>query len=211
MTQSCVIPGQRDAGESKQSKCIAEEKVLRDGTVVIHKSDCTTQAKSRFAAGQAESSSAEEKTPSLPAKGVDPLMPRAPDLPDEATKQKYAEAVANYYSYHAHGFIYRQRVFDWQLLSSKIIFVVVILLVCVGIYFAALQFHYGLRRPAVVTQESKTSAGSRQLIQPEVTTVAASLKGIQVSSPVLGVIVLTISLAFLYLYLVYVYPVTEIF
>jgi len=34
--------------------------------------------------------------------------------------------------------------------------------------------------------------------------------GLKVSSPVLGVIILVISLAFFYLYLVYVYPIGEL-
>jgi hypothetical protein len=37
-----------------------------------------------------------------------------------------------------------------------------------------------------------------------------STAGLKVSSPVLGVIILVISLAFFYLYLVYVYPISEI-
>ncbi len=45
----------------------------------------------------------------------------------------------------------------------------------------------------------------------ETTEIVASVKGIKVSSPILGVIILVISLLFFYLYLVYVYPITEIF
>lgn len=41
--------------------------------------------------------------------------------------------------------------------------------------------------------------------------VELSTSGIKVSSPVLGVIILALSLAFFYLYLVYVYPIKEIF
>ena len=44
-----------------------------------------------------------------------------------------------------------------------------------------------------------------------VTSFSASATGISVSSPVLGVIILVISLAFFYLYLVYVYPISELF
>jgi hypothetical protein len=43
------------------------------------------------------------------------------------------------------------------------------------------------------------------------TTLEASATGIKLSSPVLGVIILALSLAFFYLYLVHVYPIEEIF
>jgi len=58
---------QRNVGEPNAlPKCIAEQKVLRDGTVVIHKADCSTQAKARFADGQAESGSTKKKVLSCP-------------------------------------------------------------------------------------------------------------------------------------------------
>jgi hypothetical protein len=82
--------------------------------------------------------------------------------------------------------------YEWKHRSSIIIFVLVILLVLSGIYFAALQFHYGLG----------AKAGKAQT-----TEIDASLKGIKAKSSVLGVVVLAISMAFFYLYLVNVYPI----
>lgn len=48
-------------------------------------------------------------------------------------------------------------------------------------------------------------------LSPAVTQLEASLQGIRVSSPVLGVIILALSFLFFYLYLKYVYPINEIF
>ena len=67
-------------------------------------------------------------------------------------------------------------------------------------YFSWVQFKTGIR------EKEKTGKGDRQ----EVTELSASPKGIRISSPVLGVIILTISLLFFYLYLVYVFPIEEI-
>ena len=108
------------------------------------------------------------------------------------------EAWKNYYGYMSKGYIHRSNVFSWQLLSSIIIFCVVILLVFAGIYFAWLQFKYALG--------NKT--GTAEMLSTE---LSASMKEIKVSSPVLGVIILVISLFFFYLYLVYVYPIQDIF
>ena len=47
--------------------------------------------------------------------------------------------------------------------------------------------------------------------KPEETELSLSLREVKVRSPVLGVIILTISLAFFYLYLVHVYPIRNVF
>ena len=108
------------------------------------------------------------------------------------------KALTAYYEYRVNGYQHRQRVFAWQLLSSRIIFVMVILLVLVGIYFSWMQFRSALK------------GGSAFGERPHDTTFEASTTGFKLSSPVLGVIILALSLAFFYLYLLYVYPITDI-
>lgn len=133
---------------------------------------------------------------------LDPMLPESPNpmLSDSLTKKKYQAALQEYYNYHISGLQHRSKVFSWQLFSSKIIFVVVIILVFAGIYFAAVQFHIGLKQFKNKLQDFNDR-----------TEISASMKGIKVSSPVLGVIILVISLAFFYLYLVYVFPIEDIF
>ncbi len=128
------------------------------------------------------------------------LLPKLvnPDILDEAGVKSMQSALKGYYDYRVKGFDHRARVFEWQLLSSRMIFVLVVLIVVVGLYFSWLQFIAGLRENANPEKMS--------------TTVEASpTGGIKVSSPVLGVIILTLSLVFFYLYLVHVYPITEVF
>jgi hypothetical protein len=135
--------------------------------------------------------------------GADLAFPDPPEqgaLSSPATAQAYKEALQAYYAYREAGYEQRLGVFEWQLLSTKIIFVVVLLLVLAGIYFAAIQFHSGLRRRA-----GANPAG------PDETEVSLSLSEVKLRSPVLGVIILTISLAFFYLYLVHVYPIRNVF
>ncbi len=112
------------------------------------------------------------------------------------------EAWKSYFTYMSTGYKHRANVFSWQLVSSKIIFTIVILLVLTGIYFAWLQFKMALKK---IQQMQEKAAESL------VTELTASMKEVKVSSPVLGVIILIISLLFFYLYLMFVYPITEIF
>ena len=135
----------------------------------------------------------------------------ASELLDEEGKAAMRRALQGYYDYRSQGYEHRARVFEWQLLSSKIIFVIVITLVSIGIYFSWLQFRAGMvAQDKRQSQEDKPAdEGDQDAERDTRTTVRFSGKGIEVSSPVLGVIILTISLAFLYLYLVYVFPIEE--
>jgi len=131
----------------------------------------------------------------------DPARPDAPSGNDfsPATFALYDQALQDYYKYRSSSLVHRSAVFQWQLFSAKLIFVIVLLLVACGIVFAAIQFRAGL-----VTRKNQTTETMN-------TELELSAKGVKVSSPVLGVIILVISLAFFYLYLVYVYPIENVF
>jgi hypothetical protein len=158
------------------------------------------------AAGPQPGSTATEHTTAMPA---------APDsvvLSDPVTRQKYLTAMQRYYDYRADGYAYRSRVFEWQLLSSRAIFIVVLLMVAAGMYFAAVQFQTAMvaaRRVAA----AESVAGTPPAGEPAslATRFEITAKGLVVNSSVLGVIILTLSIAFFYLYLVYVYPIQNVF
>jgi hypothetical protein len=177
----------------------------REKNSVGESSDKYRERIENLAKGKPGTETAPEKEPSIQpgTDKLEPIFPQAPspEMLDQKTKEVYLAALHRYYEYRISGFDHRRRVFEWQHLSSKIIFVTVLVLVFVGIYFAAVQFHTALRRKS----EGETSKSG------EVTEFSATVEGIKVSSPVLGVIILVISLAFFYLYLSYVYPITEIF
>ena len=138
--------------------------------------------------------------------GASMNLPKIPtglklEMMDAETREVYLAALREHYSYQLSGYQHRRKVFDWQLFSSKVTFYIVILIVLSGIYFSGVQFHSSLKKTPKeqVNEEAK------------VTQISASVEGIKVSSPVLGVIILSISLLFFYLYLVYVYPIDELF
>ncbi len=118
------------------------------------------------------------------------------NIDDNETKLQNQKAWQAYYSYKIRGFEHRSEVFQWQLFSSKLLFVIVIVLVFSGICFAAIQFYAGLKENKINNQNTK---------------LILSPKSIEVSSPVIGLIILALSLGFFYLYLVYVFPIEEIF
>ncbi len=108
---------------------------------------------------------------------------------NQANKQR---AISEYFTHVTETNKHQRDVFQWQLLSSRILFVIVLMLVIAGIYFAAVQFRRDMR-------EGKEGTAS--------TTLKFEKDGIEVSSSVLGVIILVISLVFLYLYLVFIYTI----
>lgn len=157
-------------------------KTLESGDPVIAKPTPSAQKKA-----DGRTLSGTELIPTL----VDPVYL------DEAGQRSMQQALKAFYDYRIRGFDHRSRVFEWQLLSSRMIFGLVILIVAVGLYFSWLQFMAG----------QKENGGPEKAS----TTLEASPTGVKVSSPVLGVIILTLSLAFFYLYLVHIYPIEEIF
>ena len=124
-------------------------------------------------------------------------------LQDEKTRSLYLKSWQAYYDYLSEGLAYRLKVFRWQALSSIIIFYSVLFLVFAGILFSGIQFYKSMKFAGKKEEDGKTNQA--------LTEFEASASGIKVSSPVLGVIILVISLAFFYLYLVYVYPIQETF
>jgi hypothetical protein len=121
---------------------------------------------------------------------------------DDSTVAMYQKAMRAYYEYRVSGFEHRKNVFSWQLVSTKLIFFGVLLMVFCGICFSGIQFYKSMTLSNVEGSEAMDAG---------VTEFEASASGIKVTSSVLGIIVLVISLVFFYLYLVYVYPISEIF
>lgn len=140
--------------------------------------------------------------PTFPDSIIVPPTSAQQQLLDDSTMAMYKDAMYAYYEYRVSGFEHRKEVFAWQLFSSKLIFWSVLLLVLSGISFSGIQFYKSIRNQ---------QASGEAAIESSVTEFEASARGIKVTSPVLGVIVLVISLAFFYLYLVYVHPIEEIF
>lgn len=171
---------------------------------------------------------ASEKAKADAAAGATDPLPTLPDLAslqrlDPETRSAALEALREYYRYRQSGYQHRRRVFDWQLLSSRIIFVIVILMVSAGIYFSGVQFHLALRgappvvkeikeAPAAIPSSADTAPAEAPRPAPMTlqTSFEAGSSGVKVSSPVLGVIILVISFLFFYMYLVHVYPISEI-
>jgi hypothetical protein len=222
--EPAIEPAHEPQTATSGRECVPQSDVLRDGSFVIRNRDCTVKwiSKDDAMKPQGESSDVSDSGPEDAARKLKEIMPQSPPygVDEPGMRTKYLEAMKGYYDYHTAGYLHRGRVFQWQLLSSKVIFVIVTLLVFSGIYFAALHFHEAMRRraaePMTVASKTVTAAadsGDAQVptFNSEITKLSASAKGIEVSSPVLGVIILVISLAFFYLYLVYVYPVTELF
>lgn len=118
---------------------------------------------------------------------------------DSLLNVAYTNAMTDYYNYKKFGYDHRTRVFNWQLTSSKLIFVVVVFLVVCGVAFAGVQFFYAYHK-----------GGSAKAFETD-TTIKASSTGIEVSSPVLGLLILIVSLLFFWLYLTFVYPVVDTF
>lgn len=212
---ACQLPVQTMAqAKSDSTPSETAKKAAQDFFTEEQRKKNAAQPDSTPLSKTAQHSSTTESVPTnLGNKNADSvLLPEAPSSYfDAPTKEKYLTAMREYYDYRVSGYQHRKRVFEWQLVSSKIIFVVVTLLVLIGLYFSWVQFRSSLRRQITTSQESQEGKPQSLTSEGPVTELEATLSGVRISSPILGVIILIVSFLFFYLYLVYVYPISEIF
>ena len=114
--------------------------------------------------------------------------------------------------------IHRSKRLQWHAFASNVIFWVVLAIVFVGIFFSGIQFYLALKKHKEKIPGSKQHlAALKPAEAPQhdgedndmKVTMKLSSSGIEVSSSVLGIIILTISIAFFYLYLTFVYPIND--
>lgn len=91
----------------------------------------------------------------------------------------------------------RRSIIERQHTTGIVIFALVLLLVLSGLLFSALQFRIALK------------SIKKKGVTPD-TSFKASLAGIEVSSSILGVIILALSIVFFYLYLINVFPIVTL-
>lgn len=163
------------------------------------------------------------------AAGTTPINPLVTAAADDAF---IARAQYDVFSYE-----HAKKVFSQQRMMTWVIFFVVLLLVAVGLVFSWYQFRLGIKqtedREARINRREKARdqalATGASLMKgnkhpaaapPEspdseppplpVTEFSAGPEGFKISSPVIGLVILAMSLGFFYLYLKYVYPIVNI-
>jgi hypothetical protein len=124
---------------------------------------------------------------------VGEAFPDVPNTQSSPLVYLYSDsAQIAYYQYKITEFKRANNVLAWQTTSSRIIFVVVLIIVITGLVFSGIQFY--------IAASSKVDLPSSE--------IEISIKGFRLHSSILGLLILAISIAFFYLYLSYVYPIS---
>lgn len=112
-----------------------------------------------------------------------------------------------YAMYQVDNVKHRRNTFYWQLLASKIIFFIVVLIVLCGLFFSGIQFYYSTKP---VTLPTNNNGEADVVNSPKPTEIELSItNGVKIKSSIIGLLILLTSIAFFYLYLIHVYPVNE--
>ena len=119
------------------------------------------------------------------------------EMMNEAKEEAAAELAGDEYWMWVNDF--SQRSWEWHLLTTKIIFFVVMFIVLFGIFVSWLQFRHDLSSVAAPSEGETNPAYD----------VSASLQSVSVKSKTIGAVVLLASTGFLLMYLIYVYPMHE--
>jgi hypothetical protein len=110
-------------------------------------------------------------------------------LLEERQRDSEYVGVDKIHEYNAFALKHNQEIFEFQLFSSKILFGLVIFIILFGLILSGLQFL------------------KKDLPDEKATSLEIGMSGVKISSDILGLLILTISLAFFYIYLNNVYPV----
>ncbi len=110
---------------------------------------------------------------------------------DQANRDDLRDKLENFRvltDYNNWAIDYNQKVFLWEHLQGQIIFWTVIGITSIGILISFLQFF----------SKNKNN---------EPTQIKVGKNGVEISSSIIGILILIISLVFLYIYIIYVYPI----
>ena len=126
----------------------------------------------------------------------------------------YSKAQISDYEYHIYANTHAVDVYNRHHEQSSYIFWIVVIIVGCGLLFSGVQFFITIksflqRQPENVKRGPDPPIESPKEPQQE-TTFKVSKEGIEISSSILGVIILAMSIVFFYLYLHFVYPITII-
>jgi hypothetical protein len=106
--------------------------------------------------------------------------------------------------YTKFAYAYRINLYNWQLTSSKYIFMVVAIIVLIGLYLSYLQFKASTKHITSTLNKQEVTKSDDQLSANK---FEISKDGIKIDSAVIGLIILAISIVFFFLYLKFVFPI----
>jgi hypothetical protein len=194
-----LAPAPRESGTSAQQAAPA--------TTAL-KSDHADQARSPL-------------TPSMQAR-AQPLDTAAAyacpaDLAAQCKAARLAEIAyaTHYYESLTQELQLRRRAFEWHEFSTKALFWGVIAITAMGLVLSWREFgkYYGARHPGIAATPAVPDASATQEAAaqgPPQSVFKVSAQGLEVTSSLIGFLVLSVSLVFFYLYVVNVYPLHEL-
>ncbi|MCG8698265.1 MAG: hypothetical protein MI922_09445, partial [Bacteroidales bacterium] len=112
--------------------------------------------------------------------------------------------------YNVFAFKHRIKVYKWQLVSAKIIFVISIIIVLVGLYMSYLHFRISTKVSLSSDDSSQVNNKSNNNTSESPTSFQFGKDGIKIQSTVIGLIILVISIVYFLMYLKYIYPIKDI-
>ena len=154
--------------------------------------------------------------PKQVAPGATPAdAPAAAKCPEELARQcreaRAAELLyaRQYYESQGRDLELRQQAFEWHAFSTKALFWCVITITGVGLALSWREFgkYY---EPRLRKQPGPPGAAEPAAEVPPQSVVKVGAQGLEVTSSLIGFLVLSVSLAFFYLYVVNVYPLYEL-
>jgi hypothetical protein len=147
-----------------------------------------------------------QSTHHIPANPITDKQINTPVSSGNSLVNKIEEAESRFwiadFEYKKKALEHRKKSFENNLFESKLIFWIVLSIVVVGILLSIAHFAVGVWVMARTREKSINEGG-----EAAINTLELSKDSVKIASPVIGLIILTLSLAFFYFYLKEVYPI----
>ena len=145
--------------------------------------------------------------------------PDSPNLDLESLTNSATEQVENYssnlereqYEYEIWLIRYNKKIYEYQHTSSKVLLGISVIVLTCGLYFSYMQFKDRTKiRNIDVVNNNQNSENDEKLLEKgddSKTSLKIGAAGIEISSSIIGLLILCVSLAFFYLYISNIYPI----
>lgn len=144
--------------------------------------------------------------------------PDSPNLDIEQITNTATQKVENYskslqrekYEYEIWVIKYNKKLYEYQHFSSKILLGISIIVLTCGLYFSYIQFKNKTTIHNITIKNKQDPENKEEFLEQDddsKTSLKIGATGIEISSSIIGLLILCVSLAFFYLYIANIYPI----
>jgi hypothetical protein len=151
----------------------------------------------------------ESRVPKLQKSIDNSTLEKIADKSNQTVIQAKYDLGEKQYKYESWRIDYTKRLYEYQMYSSVVLLILSFLVLGCGLFFSYMQFQNRLKNINPKMLSSNNPNGQEENNDENKTSLKISMAGIEISSSIIGLLILCVSLAFFYLYIANIYPIID--